>query len=83
MILQFIPGPIKRAVAWAVAGIVAFAGAWIAGRCSGAVARDLKAAKATDKAHERITNAETDLGNVHSDADRVRRLNDFAKRHRD
>jgi len=73
--------PVARFIAWAVAGIVAFAGVWVAGRRSGAVSRDLRAAKATDAAHERITDAETDLGGVTTDAERVRRLADFARKH--
>lgn len=81
MIWAFIPGPIRRFMAWALAGLVAIAGVWMAGRRSGAVARDLMAAKATDAAHERITDAETDLSGVHSDAERVRRLADFARKH--
>lgn len=83
MIWAIIPSPVKRAVAWAVAGLVAFAVVVANLKRQWAVARDLEAAKATNKAHERITDAETDLSNVHSDADRVRRLNDFARRHRD
>ena len=43
MILAFIPAPIRRFMAWALAGLVAIAGIWMAGRRSGAVARDLRA----------------------------------------
>jgi hypothetical protein len=68
-------------IAGAVAGLVALAGVWLAGRWSGAVSRDLAASKATDAAHERITDAETDLGGVTTDAERVRRLADFARKH--
>jgi hypothetical protein len=68
-------------VAALLGAVVLLAGAWWRGGRSGAVARDLRAAKATDAAHERITDAETDLANVHSDADRVRRLADFAREH--
>lgn len=44
MIWAIIPGPVKRAVAWAVAGLVAFAFVVVKLKRQWAVARDLKAA---------------------------------------
>lgn len=81
VIWAFIPGPIKRFMAWALAGLVAFGLLLASLKRQWAVARDLRAAKAKDAAHERITDAETDLSGVHSDADRVRRLADYARKH--
>jgi hypothetical protein len=61
-------------------GILLIGGAWWSGRRSGAVARDLRDAKAEAKAHERINHAESELGRIHSDADVIDGLRDAAKR---
>jgi hypothetical protein len=49
MIWALIPAWLKRAVAWALAGLVAIGGAWAIGRRDGATAAKTKAAeKAAD-----------------------------------
>jgi hypothetical protein len=60
----------------ALALLAAFWGAWIAGRREGAQAARVDA---LEKAHERITNAQ--IGLDLSDADRVRKLHEFADKH--
>ena len=52
MILALIPAPIKRAVAWLLAGLVAVAGVVVATKRNERQRADLKAARDTIKAHE-------------------------------
>lgn len=54
---------------------------WKAGAKSERVDRAAKEAQIESKRHERITDVESDLSNVHSDAERVRKLDDFARKH--
>ncbi len=63
----------------ALALLAAFWGAWIAGRREGAQAARVDALEGDAKAHERITDAE--IGLDLSDADRVRKLHEFADKH--
>ena len=55
-LLAIIPGPIKRALAWAAAAVLALLGAWVAGRRDGRQAAKSDAirkdAKATQDAME-------------------------------
>ena len=61
-------------------GIALLVGAWWRGRRSGAVARDLRDAKAEIKAHERVTNATNEVGRAVTDDDVLNGLRDAAKR---
>jgi NAD(P)-dependent dehydrogenase (short-subunit alcohol dehydrogenase family) len=63
----------------ALALLAAFWGAWIAGRREGAQAARVDALEGDAKAHERMNDA--DFGLDLSDADRVRRLHEFADKH--
>jgi hypothetical protein len=78
MIWALIPASIRRALAWLAAGLVAIGGAWLAGRRNGAVRADLQAARANDKAHERMNNAE--MGADLDDDSRRKRLRELADR---
>ena len=62
MIWALIPGPIKRAVAWLLAGLVAFAGVW------GVAKRDARRETALAAA-ERIAAAEIKRGKIEDDID--------------
>ena len=68
-------------IASAVAAIGVVLAAWWRGRRSGAVARDLRAARANDKAHQRMNQSDAEMDRIDSDADRVKRLRDYADRH--
>ena len=63
----------------ALALLAAFGGAWIAGRREGAQVARVDALEGDAKAHERMNDAE--IGLDLSDADRVRRLHEFADKH--
>ena len=73
MIWAIIPGPIKRALAWLLAGLVAFAGVWGLARRDARRGAALDAAKDTIKAHEVRNEVEDD---VDRDADPKQRLRD-------
>ncbi len=62
MIWALIPGPIKRAVAWLLAGFVAFAGVW------GVARRDARRETALAAA-ERIAASEIKRGKIEDDID--------------
>lgn len=76
MIWSFIPAPIKRALAWALAGLAAVwamrAGAKREARADTA----LEAAERYAKTRKAIDDVETGIGA--SDAERIKRLSDFA-----
>jgi hypothetical protein len=78
VIWALIPAWLRRAVAWAVAGLVAIGGAWAIGRRDGTAAAKTKAAaRAADEyraTSERMHNADVDGG------DDVKWLRDRAKR---
>ena len=69
MIWALIPGPIKRAVAWLLAGLVAFAGVWGMAKREQRQQTALEAAEAYAKTRKEIDHA-PDFGN---DADIGRR----------
>ena len=71
---------IARVMAWLAAALGALGLAWMAGRRDGAVRGDLKAHRANDKAHERMTANEKDVARVTDDAARRRKLLDLANR---
>ena len=79
MIWALIPAWLKRAVAWLLAGLVAFAGIW--GLAKRDARREAKTETLQDEvqAHDRITNADT--GGGLSDDQRIDRLRQYAKRH--
>ena len=81
MIWAIIPAWLKRAVAWAVAGIVVICGAWAIGRRDGATAAkskaEQKAAESYRATSEAMLNADTGNGD---DADNVKWLRDRSKR---
>ena len=62
MIWAIIPGPVKRALAWLLAGLVAFAGVW------GLAKRDQRRETALEAA-ERIAKAEIKRGKIEDDID--------------
>ena len=62
MIWAIIPAPIKRALAWLLAGLVAFAGVW------GMAKRDARRETALEAA-ERISAAEIKRGKIEDDID--------------
>lgn len=67
MIWALIPGPIKRALAWLVAGLVAFAGVW------GLVRRDVRREAALEAAEQyRETRERIDHADSPSDPDLAR-----------
>lgn len=76
--IRLIPAPIRRFVAWLLAGLLALGAAWVAGRRKGALRADLKAARANDKAHERMNDAE--MGADLDDDSRRKRLRELAER---
>ena len=82
MIWAFIPAWLRRAVAWALAGLVAIGGAWAIGRRDGATAAKTKAAAKDAKEYretaERMHNADT--GSADDDDDNVKWLRDRSKR---
>lgn len=62
MIWDIIPAPIKRALAWLLTGLVAFAGVW------GMAKRDARRETALEAA-ERIAAAEIKRGKIEDDID--------------
>ena len=58
MIWAIIPGPIKRALAWLLAGLVAFAGVWGMAKREQRQQTALEAAEAYAKTRKAIDNAE-------------------------
>ena len=62
MIWAIIPGPVKRALAWLLAGLVAVAGVW------GMAKRDARRETALEAA-ERIAAAEIKRGKIEDDID--------------
>ena len=67
MIWAIIPGPVKRALGWLLAGLVAFAGVW------GMAKREARRETALEAA-ERIANAEIKRGKIEDDIDQDRDL---------
>lgn len=61
MIWAIIPGPIKRAMAWLVAGLVAFAGVWWLAKRDARRGAALDAAKEYRETRERIDHATDNL----------------------
>lgn len=61
MIWAIIPGPIKRALAWLLAGLVAFAGVWGLAKRDARRGAALDAAKGYIKTRKDIDNATDDL----------------------
>lgn len=74
-----VPGPIRRALAWAVGGIALLWAAWGAGKRDAQQEAALSDAKDDARAHERMNDA--DLGIGASDAERIDRLREFAAKH--
>jgi uncharacterized membrane protein YccC len=62
-----------------VGAVVALVAAWISGKRSASVRAKNRGMRAEDAKHERINNA--DLGLGASDAERIKRLHDFANKH--
>lgn len=78
MMLDLILGQFGGYIAAVGAAIIAALGLYFKGRSDAAAKADHKRAKEALETHERINEAD-DLRNA-SDADRVKRLRDFAKR---
>jgi len=81
VIWAFIPAWLRRAVAWAVAGLVAIGGAWAIGRRDGTTAAKTKAAEKAAETYRATSEAmhNADIGNG-DDADNIKWLRDRAKR---
>jgi len=76
LVLAFIPGEWLAAAGLAIAALMA---TWFGGRKAGKTDAKVDALKQEVKAHDRINEADTGIGA--SDADRIRMLREFAKRH--
>jgi hypothetical protein len=78
---HIIPGPIRRAMAWALGGLLALAAIWGAAKKDARQKAALRAARADREAHERMNNA--DLGIGATDGERRDLLRAFAAKHGD
>ena len=78
MIWALIPGPIKRAVAWLIAGLAAFWAIRAGAKRDALAEAALDATNAIIETHERIDHADTGIGAT--DLQRVQRLRDFSER---
>lgn len=76
MIWALIPGPIKRALAWLVAGLVAVWAIRLGAKREARQDAALEAAERYAKTAERIDHADTGIGA--SDGERIKRLCEFA-----
>lgn len=61
MIWPLIPGPVKRFMAWLLAGLVALWATWAAGKRDARQKADLEAETAYRKTRERIDHATDDI----------------------
>jgi hypothetical protein len=77
--LLAILSPFRKVLAWAAAAAAVIGGAFLAGRRDAKQGQKIETLEAEAEAHERINQADTGIGAT--DADRVARLHDFAKRH--
>ena len=72
MIWWLIPGWLKRAVAWAVAGLLAVAGIFYAGKREARQKAENERLKADKAANERINHADVSDGNADADTEWLR-----------
>jgi len=72
MIWWLIPGWLKRAVAWAVAGLLAAAGIFYAGKREARQKAKIEGLKADKAANERINHADVSDGNADADTEWLR-----------
>ena len=77
MIWAIIPGPVKRALAWLLAGLGVVAGIWCLAKRDARRGAALDAAKDTIKSHEVRNDVEADIDR---DADPKQRLRDAWRR---
>jgi len=77
VILALIPGPIKRAVAWLIAGLAVLWAAWGLGRRDARQKAALDSAQGAIKSHEVRNEVEADVDRI---ADPKRRLRDKWRR---
>ena len=72
MILALIPGPVKRAVAWLLAGLAVLWAAWGLGRRDARQKAALDAAQGANKSHEVRNEVETDVDRIADPKQRLR-----------
>lgn len=76
MIWAFIPGPIKRALAWLLAGLAAVWAIRAGAKREARAETALEAAEQYAKTRKAIDDADTGIGA--SDGERIKRLSEFA-----